>query len=95
MKIETTSEFRAKLNRQILYISADKPIAAKNLKKLIYSKIKNLGEMPYKNRISQFFEDENIRDLIVKGYSIIYTIEKEKNKIIVFGFYKWEETLKM
>ena len=94
MIVETTVQFRKKLNRQILYIAYDKPKAAQNLKKLIYSKIAKLSFMPYKCRISNFFQDENIRDLIVKGYCIVYRIEKENNKIIVFGFHKWEEDLK-
>lgn len=91
MKIETTTEFRRKIERQIRNISLDKPKAGRNFKNLIFSEIKKLKEMPFKNKQSKFFDDENIRELIVKGYSIIYIIESEK--IVVFGFHKWENTL--
>lgn len=95
MKVETTIQFRKKLNRQILYVACDKPTAAKNLKNLIYSQIKKLPIMPYKCQTSKFFDDENIQDLVVKGYCIVYKIEEDNNKIIVFGFHKWEEDLKI
>lgn len=91
MKIETTTEFRRKVERQIRYISLDKPKAAKNFKNLIFSEIKKLKEMPFKNKQSKFFDNENIRELIVKGYSIIYIVESDK--IVVFGFHKWENNL--
>lgn len=91
MKIETTTEFRKKVERQIQYISLDKPKAARNFKSAIFSEIKKLKEMPYKNKQSKFFDDENIRELIFRGYSIVYIVENEK--IVVFGFHKWENSL--
>lgn len=94
MKIETTTGFRKKVERQIQYISKDKPNAAKNFRKEIFSEIRKIPQMPYKNKKSKFFDDENVRELIVKGYSIIYVIEKELNKIVVFTFHKWEDDLK-
>ena len=42
MKIETTTEFRKKVERQIRYISLDKPKAGRNFKNLIFSEIKKL-----------------------------------------------------
>jgi len=42
----------------------------KELKK----KIINLKHFPYKYRKSFYFDDENIRDLIFKGYTIIYKL---------------------
>lgn len=45
------------------------------------------------NRKSIFFVDENIRDLSVKGYIIVYEISSAGNRIVVFGFYKWEKDL--
>ncbi len=93
MKIEVTSAFRDKLKRQIRYISKDKPQAARKLNQLVFQEIRKLSDSPKKNRKSIFFEDENIRDLIVKGYLIIYEILPNENKMVVFGFYKWEDSL--
>ena len=46
--------------------------------------------MPYANRKSIFFDREDIRDLIFKGYIIVYKINTENQTIDVFGFTKYE-----
>lgn len=94
MKFEITLHFQAKLKRQILYISYDNPLAAKNLSKLIYFEIRKIENMPYRNKVSKFFENIEIRELIVKGYCIIYEVKSAENKIVVFGFHKWENDLR-
>lgn len=90
MKIEITDKFRDKLKRQIQYISSDKPFAAKKFNQSIFRNLKKINEMPYKNRKSIFFEDENIRELVLNGYLVIYEIIPEEQKIVVFGFHKWK-----
>lgn len=89
MKIEITNNFSSKLKRQISYISKDKPEAARKFNKLILEKIKHLSKMPYQNRKSIFFDDDNTRDLIIKGYLIVYEIIPNENRIVVFAFHKW------
>ena len=64
MKIEITPEFQAKLKRQIIYISQDKPLAAKNLSKLIYSEIRKIGNMPFKHKISKFLKATRLENLL-------------------------------
>ena len=93
MKIEITEHFRDKLKRQIQYISLHKPTAARKFNQSIFANIKKISANPKINRKSIFFEDENIRDLVVKGYLIVYEILPAENRIVVFGFYKWEEKL--
>jgi len=39
-----------------------------------------------------FFDDQNIRELIYKGYRIVFEIRE--NEIVVFGFHKWEDELR-
>ena len=95
MKVEITPQFQQKLQIQVLYISADKPIAAKKLSKLIYSEIRKIKFMPYKHKISKFFDDENFRELIVKGYAINFEIITTEHKIVVFGLHKWEDELNL
>ena len=46
--------------------------------------------MPFANRKSIFFDPEDIRDLVFKGYIIVYKIDKNKKVIDVFGFTKYE-----
>ncbi len=95
MKVKVTTEFRRKVEKQIRFIALDKPKASLNFKKLIFLEISKIPIMPFKNKKSKFFDNENIRELILKGYSIIYLIEVENNRIVVFGFHKWEDSLKL
>ena len=44
--------------------------------------------MPLKSRKSIFFEKDEIRDLIFKGYIIVYRINYDDDSIEVFGFTK-------
>jgi plasmid stabilization system protein ParE len=93
MKIKILLSFSLKLADQVEFIARDKPIAAKTFKREVLNSIKGIGDMPFKNRKSIYFEDENIRELIFKAYKIIYRIKSDKNIIEVFGFIKQEKTL--
>lgn len=90
MKIEITLSFREKLGNQIAYIAKDKPKAAQKFKKEIIKKIRQLPQNPYSNRKSIYFERSDIRDLIFKGYTVVYKIDKINKTIIVFGFTRFE-----
>ena len=91
MKVKIAEIFYKKFLRQIDYISNDKPGAARKFKTDIFDKLKELPSMPYKNRKSVFYEEDYIRDLIFKGYIIIYRIKEEEKVIEVFGFVKYIE----
>ena len=49
--------------------------------------------MPFKYRKSIYWNDNNIRDLIFKGYVVPYKIDTTKNKIIIIGINKYMEKL--
>ncbi len=90
MKIKVLKSFNDKLNSQIEYISRDKPQAARKFKSELLMRIKKTPLMPYKNRKSIFFDRNDIRDLIYKGYIVTYKINQNENSIEVFGFTKFE-----
>ena len=89
MKIIETDKYKVKLENIADYIAQDKKGAANKFLKELKNKIINLKHFPYKYRKSFYFNDENIRDLIFKGYTIIYKIEKDK--IIVLDIFKKEQ----
>ena len=91
MTVELTTEFLQDLEDQIAYISQDKPEAAQKFKDDLFELFEDLPSMPLKYRKSVYFENDTIRDLIFKGYTIIYEIDKIKNRILVFGFTKYKE----
>jgi len=49
--------------------------------------------MPFKFRQSIYFEDESIRDLIFKGYTVAYKIEESEARIIILGIIKYQENV--
>ena len=91
MKTIITENFKFKLADQIEYIAKDKPFAAQNFRKQLIKQIKEIHKLPYKNRRSIFFDDDIYRDLIYKGYIIIYKIDITNQTIIIFGFTKYED----
>ena len=93
MKVKITKVFRNKLNSQVEFIAQDKPGAARKFKNDLITRIKEIAAMPYRNRKSVFFDQEEIRDLVYKGYLIVYKVDESTREIIVFGFVKYEENL--
>ena len=47
--------------------------------------------MPYAKRKSIYFDNDKIRDIIFKGYTIVYRINEEENCIEIFGFTKYQD----
>ena len=88
MKIEITKDFKLDLESQIRYISKDKPIAARKFKADLIKNIKKDLKRPFHFKKSRYYKDENIRDYVFKGYTVVYYIEIDQQIISVFGFIK-------
>ncbi|MEA1955018.1 MAG: type II toxin-antitoxin system RelE/ParE family toxin [Campylobacterota bacterium] len=93
MKIVRKEKYSTSLKQILSYISKDSKIQAINFKNELDENINKIISMPYKYRKSIYFNDENIRDLIYKGYVIPYKIDKEKNQIIIIGVNKYKANL--
>ena len=75
------------------YIAVDSKRKANRFKKELREHIEDLVCFPYKFRRSIYFEDEQIRDLIFKGYTIPYKIDKSNDRIVILGIKKYTEVL--
>lgn len=93
MRIKLQEEFLFELNDQVHYISKDKPIAARKFKNDLLKNIKKDLKQPFHFKKSRYFENENIRDYVFKGYVIVYEIDLENEIISVFGFIKYKDSL--
>jgi len=71
------------------YIANDSPAAALKFKKDLLNKIKTIPSNPLIFRKSIYFDNDSIRDLIFKGYTIVFKITN--NQIEVFGLVKFQE----
>jgi len=60
----------------------------KNSKKELFEQIKNLPDFPYKFRKSYYFDDEKMRDMTYKDYTIIYEVDLDNNIIIILNIFQ-------
>jgi len=65
-----TEDYLDALKEILSYIAQDKKSAAVLFRKELDKKIKDLKDFPFMYRISIYFEDEYIRDLTHKGYTV-------------------------
>jgi plasmid stabilization system protein ParE len=77
MQIEFNPEFMAALIDQLDRIAEDKPNAAREFRQALITQCKSLADMPYRCRKSIYYDDDNVRDLVFKGYVIVYVIQDD------------------
>jgi plasmid stabilization system protein ParE len=90
MKIVFKDTFLNRLENQIDYISLDSPNRARIFKNNLLERIREIPKNPYQYRKSIYFDDNEIRDLIFKGYTIVFRITK--TQIEIFGFVKYQNS---
>ena len=93
MKISIQDSFLFALNSQVNFIARDKPSASRKFKSDLLRNIKKDLKQPFHFQKSKYFEDENIRDYVFKGYVSIYEIDLERDIVTVFSFIKYKDTL--
>ena len=93
MLIIRTEEYQKELLAILKYIAKDKITASRKFKKDLNVQIDKLPKFPYKYRQSFYFENENIRDMIFKTYTINYEIDLNKNTIFIFSIFNQNKPL--
>ena len=93
MKVNFSEKFLLLLNEQVNFIAIDKPSAARKFKKMLLQSLKKDLNQPFNFKKSIYYDDENIRDYVFKGYTSVYKIDLENKTITVFGFIKFKQYL--
>jgi len=93
MRIVRSEQYILSLQNIITYISKDSKPRAFNFKHELEKVVNNLVNMPYKFRPSIYFTDKSKRDLIFKGYTIVYKVDEEKDTITIIGIKKYQNSL--
>ncbi len=88
MKIVFKDTFVNRLENQLNYISLDSPKRARKFKSDLFQRIKEIPANPYRFRKSIYFKDVTIRDLVFKGYTIVFRLTD--TAVEVFGFVKFQ-----
>ncbi len=94
MIIIETEDYLESLKTILRYIAKDKKSAAFTFREDLDIKINNLKEFPFMYRVSIYFDDEYIRDMTHKGYTIPYEVDLEKETISIIGISKYKNSLK-
>jgi plasmid stabilization system protein ParE len=89
MQIIKDELFKENLQVVLKYIANDSKAKASKFNKQLSTQVNKLGNMPFKFRKSSYYEDENVRDLIFKGYTIPYLVDEEKEVIVILDIFKW------
>ncbi|MGM0623646.1 MAG: type II toxin-antitoxin system RelE/ParE family toxin [Campylobacterota bacterium] len=79
--------FSKQLKEILEYIAQDKPSASMKFKNDLKESINLLPSNPIMYRESIYFNDKNIRDMIHKGYTIIYRIRPIKQEIEILRIF--------
>ena len=93
MRIVKTDSFLNALENVLSYIAQDKKSAAIKFNSDLNKKMKDLKDFPFMYHKSYYFEDEYIRDLIHKGYTIPYKVDTENKIISIIGIAKYKKSL--
>jgi len=89
VKIERKKEFVDELRNIISFIALDSEGRAKKFKHELDSKIEDTIHFPYKYRQSFHHSSKDIRDLIFKGYTVVYRVNKQKDRVEILEIFKW------
>jgi plasmid stabilization system protein ParE len=89
LTIVQDNEFISNLKKIFHFIAKDTKTKAKAFNSALYAKISNLSTSPYKCRKSFYYDDVHVRDMIFKGYTIVYLIDEENDTIVILDIFKW------
>jgi plasmid stabilization system protein ParE len=84
MNLELLPAFINRLEGFVEVIAEDKPSAARKFHKEMITACKEIQNFPYKHRKSIYFDVENIRYLVHKGFVVIYKIDEDTIRVFAF-----------
>lgn len=88
MKIVYEVQFKAQLKAILGFIARDSVSAAKSFRNGLKLRMERIPENPEACRRSLYFADDTIREMIFKGYTVIYRVAA--NEIRVLDIFKWQ-----
>ena len=87
MQINRSPRYKNNLFKILDHIARDKVSASENFLYEVDELINNLPHFPFKYRKSIYFNNENVRDMIYKGYTIVYRVNLKKDRIDILRIF--------
>lgn len=86
-QVRLSRSARSDIQDIVRYISIDDPNQAVRFGRFLIQQIKGLAQFPELGRIVPEFDDESIREIIVRAYRIIYRVTHQTRSIEVIRFW--------
>ncbi len=92
MKIVESQKYKIELREIAQHIKKDKKSASIKFVLELKKSVQNIIHFPYKYKKSVYFEDDNVRDMTYKSYTVIY--EVFENKIVIMTIFNQNKPIK-
>lgn len=87
MEIVYHPRFEKRLIDILDYIALDKMSASINFATELEQHILQIPSNPYQYRKSLYFDDENIRDMTYKKFTIVYEVDVDNGELVIFDIF--------
>ncbi len=87
MEIVYHPRFEKRLVDILDYIAQDKISASVNFATELEQHILQIPSNPYQYRKSLYFDDEQIRDMTYKKFTIVYEVDTDNNELLIFDIF--------
>ena len=89
MKILFTEDFKENLTEILKFIKQDSKNRAYTFCDSLKNEIMKIHERPYSYRENLTMKDTQVRDLIFKGYVVVFVIDEGEQTITIISIYKY------
>ena len=86
-QVKLSRSARSDIEDIIRYISTDDPDQALRFGRFLIQHTHSLGRFPERGRIVPEFENETIREIIVRAYRVVYRVNHDQQSIEVIRFW--------
>lgn len=87
MEIVYYPRFEKRLIDILNYIALDKISASINFATELEQQILQIPSNPYQYRKSLYFDDEKIRDMTYKKFTIVYEVDTDNGELVIFDIF--------
>ena len=82
MRIIESQRYKIELREIAQHIKKDKKSASIKFVLELKKNVQNLTQFPYKYKKSVYFEDDNVRDMTYRSYTVTYEVFESKIEIM-------------
>ena len=82
-QVRLSRSARSDIQDIVRYISIDDPVQALRFGRFLIQHTKSLGQFPERGRVVPEFNDDSIREIIVRRYRIVYRVNHQTLSIEV------------